>query len=90
MPKHSARAQWNTANAKLANKPFAELFKATHWFWCLCPHVYPENGDNFSLDKKDVTCKTCLAQIEAAEQCVHTDPPSALVSEADSTNTAGG
>jgi hypothetical protein len=25
-----------------------------------------------------------------AEQCVHTDPPSALVSAADSTNTAGG
>jgi len=27
---------------------------------------------------------------KAAEQCVHTDPPSALVSAADSTNTAGG
>ena len=27
---------------------------------------------------------------QAAEQCVHTDPPSALVSAADSTNTAGG
>jgi hypothetical protein len=28
--------------------------------------------------------------VKAAEQCVHTDPPSALVSAADSTNTAGG
>jgi hypothetical protein len=27
---------------------------------------------------------------DAAEQCVHTDPPSALVSAGDSTNTAGG
>jgi len=28
--------------------------------------------------------------VKDAEQCVHTDPPSALVSAADSTNTAGG
>jgi hypothetical protein len=28
--------------------------------------------------------------MKAAEQCVHTDPPLALVSAADSTNTAGG
>lgn len=26
MTKHSARAQWNTANAQLANKPFDDLF----------------------------------------------------------------
>lgn len=26
MPKHSMRAKWNTANAKLANEPFANLF----------------------------------------------------------------
>ena len=31
-----------------------------------------------------------LEEYDAAEQCVHTDPPSALVSTADSTNTAGG
>jgi len=28
--------------------------------------------------------------VKDAEQCVYTDPPSALVSAADSTNTAGG
>jgi hypothetical protein len=26
MPHHSARAQWNTANARLANKPFEHIF----------------------------------------------------------------
>jgi len=31
-----------------------------------------------------------VEDIGEAEQCVHTDPPSALVSAADSTNTAGG
>jgi hypothetical protein len=35
-------------------------------------------------------CNRYLSQLSAAEQCVHTDPPSALVSVADSTNTAGG
>ena len=34
--------------------------------------------------------KGWLAELEAAEQCVHTDPPSALVSAANSENTAGG
>lgn len=39
-------------------------------------------------------CVDCAPYLSAddddAEQCVHTDPPSALVSAADSTNTAGG
>lgn len=26
MSKHSARAKWNTANARLANKPFEHIF----------------------------------------------------------------
>lgn len=26
MPKNSLRAKWNTANARLANKPFDDLF----------------------------------------------------------------
>lgn len=48
-------------------------------------------NDDYSLNKRKAIMAVVLSAFdEAAEQCVHTDPPSALVSAADSTNTAGG
>ena len=38
----------------------------------------------------DVCSDECLAGCEEAQQCLHTDPPSALPSAVESQNTAGG
>jgi hypothetical protein len=50
------------------------------------PAEFSQGGFAFGKD----CAKIMLAEHKAAEQCVHTDPPSALVSAADSTNTACG
>lgn len=47
MPHYSARAQWNTANARLANEPFDYLFgeckcddpKLDKYGWCSICHL---------------------------------------------------
>lgn len=42
MPKHSMRAKWNTANAKLANEPFANLFDDPSRVCVRCGREYIE------------------------------------------------
>ncbi len=37
MSKHSLRAKWNTANARLANKPFDDLFATKPQPSITCP-----------------------------------------------------
>lgn len=51
--------------------------------------IIAKEYDKFSPTLCGVLHDLAMA-VKAAEQCVHTDPPSALVSVADSTNTAGG
>ena len=56
----------------------------------------PQGFDDLSLNRLvDCIISAAVLQVaalqeKAAQQGVHTDPPSALVSTADSTNTAGG
>ena len=33
----------------------------THSFWVLCPEF--EEGDNFSVENKDVTCSNCIVAL---------------------------
>jgi len=44
MPKHSMRAKWNTANAKLANESFANLFDDPSRVCVKCGREYIERN----------------------------------------------
>jgi len=89
MSHNSMRAKWNTANARLANKPFDAIFIGTPKIVngrVLCVATLADGNETTSL----FTLAEIRQAIKDAEQCLHTDPPSALEGAAESQDTAGG
>jgi rRNA maturation endonuclease Nob1 len=67
MPKHSHRAKWNTANAKLAQRLMDSMFYG--YLDCL------RCGKRWSPKAYEPVdfCPDCYKELEAVEQCVQSD-----------------
>jgi hypothetical protein len=63
MAKHSLRAKWNTANARLANEQFADLFKDApkpHETYCAtCGHPRTEHSPMWGYCKHKLEGVKC-------------------------------
>lgn len=86
MSHHSMRAKWNTANARLANKPFDGIFIGTPKVVngkVLCVATLSDGNETTSL----FTLAEIRKAIKDAEQCVH---PTAAGGSAQSNNSESG
>jgi hypothetical protein len=72
MSKLSGRAQWNTANAKLANKPFENLFDDPSRVCVRCERPYT-NANKVYTRLYGVMCVCGSQEWKAVEQRMQSD-----------------
>ncbi len=86
MSHNSMRAKWNTANARLANKPFENLFDDESRVCVRCGRPYTEANKKYTR-LYGVMCICGSQEWKDAEQCVH---PTAAGGSAQSNNSESG